>query len=415
MPILVPIALFLVGAILGAAANFLIYRLRFQPRPISPWMPPKAKAAKRRPFDFVPIFGWLGMRRYAPLFGAGFWVRPLLVELLMGLGVAALYQYEIQGGLLPAAFPRPFAPAILEMLHYQFAAHVALIFLMVVASLIDADETIIPDSITVSGTLIGLAFAAFFPQSLLPNAYLDANGKWILEFLRLASPNPWTVWLDGWGGLAVGLGCWLGWCFALLPRTWHSRHGVRRAVQLCGARICREPFSLRILFLAIFGIAAIAICWFHGGNNWIGLATALVGMAAGGGVVWAVRIIGSAAMKREAMGFGDVTLMAAIGAFLGWQASLIIFFLAPFAALAVGLLRLVITRQREIPYGPFLCLAALGTIIYWEPIWGRIWDVFALGWAVPLVLAACFLLMPLLLFGMRLAIGIVTRILDSVR
>jgi leader peptidase (prepilin peptidase) / N-methyltransferase len=410
MPIILSIALFLAGAILGAAANFLIYRLRFQPRPISPWMRPDVKAAKRRWFDYLPIFGWLGVRRDAAIFGTGFWVRPMLVELLMGLGVAALYRYEISGGLLPAGFQRPFAPDTLEILHFQFAAHVVLIFLMIVASLIDADETIIPDSITVSGALLGLAFAAFCPRSLLPNAYEVAPNIWKLEFLRLASPNSWPIWLDGWGGLAVGLACWLAWCFALLPRTWYPRHGVRRAVQLCGARICREPFSLRILLMGMGGVAAIAPVWHRGGGHWAGLLTALVGMAAGGGVVWAVRIIGSAAMRREAMGFGDVTLMAAIGTFLGWQASLIVFFLAPFAALAVGLVRLVFTRQREIPYGPFLCLAALGTILYWEPIWDRTWDVFRLGWLVPLVLAACFLLMPLLLFLMRIVTGIFMRI-----
>ena len=84
-------------------------------------------------------------------------------------------------------------------------------------------------------------------------------------------------------------------------------------------------------------------------------------MAGAGGLVWAVRIIGAIVLRREAMGFGDVTLMAMIGAFLGWQPCLVIFFLAPFAGLVVGVLRLILFRDREIPYGPFLCLAALGS------------------------------------------------------
>ena len=57
------------------------------------------------------------------------------------------------------------------------------------------------------------------------------------------------------------------------------------------------------------------------------------------------------------MGFGDVTLMMMVGAFLGWQAGVVIFFLAPFAGLVVGVLQLVLRRDDEIPYGPFLCLA----------------------------------------------------------
>jgi prepilin signal peptidase PulO-like enzyme (type II secretory pathway) len=158
---------------------------------------------------------------------------------------------------------------------------------------------------------------------------------------------------------------------------------------------------LLILMMAIFGIIATAICWHLGGVHWTGLLTALVGMAAGGGVVWAFRILGSAVLKREAMGFGDVTLLAMIGTFVGWQASLIIFFLSPFAALVVGLIRLVLFRQREIPFGPFLCLAALATIFYWDPIWDRTLGVFALGWLVPLLLAGCFALTPPLLYGMR--------------
>ena len=157
-----------------------------------------------------------------------------------------------------------------------------------------------------------------------------------------------------------------------------------------------------MLFLAIFGAAAIAIGWHQGGDRWAGLLSALVGMAAGGGVVWAVRIIGSASLGREAMGFGDVTLMAMIGAFLGWQASLVVFFLAPFAAIVVGVFRLIFSRENEIPYGPFLCLAALGVIIYWNAIWSRTWGIFSLGWIVPLMLAGCFALMPPLLFGWRM-------------
>ena len=105
-------------------------------------------------------------------------------------------------------------------------------------------------------------------------------------------------------------------------------------------------------------------------------------MAASGGLVWLVRIIGTAALHREAMGFGDVTLMAMIGAFLGWQPCLVIFFLAPFAGLVVGVLRLILFRDREIPYGPFLCLATLLLIVRWHAIWDCTSGAFSpwVGW-----------------------------------
>ena len=107
----------------------------------------------------------------------------------------------------------------------------------------------------------------------------------------------------------------------------------------------------------------------HGGLHWDALLTALVGMAAGGGLVWLVRILGTVALQEEAMGFGDVTLMAMLGAFLGWQACLIVFFLAPLAGLVLGLVQLLLRRGKYIPYGPFLCLAALATIVGWATIW----------------------------------------------
>jgi prepilin signal peptidase PulO-like enzyme (type II secretory pathway) len=176
-----------------------------------------------------------------------------------------------------------------------------------------------------------------------------------------------------------------------------------RALRLCAARVRREFVSLLILLMAVFGAAAIAACWLLSGPNWDGLLTALVGMAAGGGIVWVVRIVGSAAMPIEAMGFGDVTLMAMIGAFVGWQPCFIIFFLAPFAALAVGLLRLILFRQREIPFGPFLCLPTLALIVFWDSMWQRTQNVFTLGWILPvIVLVICCVLMPILLFGMRI-------------
>ena len=63
-----------------------------------------------------------------------------------------------------------------------------------------------------------------------------------------------------------------------------------------------------------------------GGRTWRGLISALIGMAAGGGLIWVIRLVASAASQQEAMGFGDVTLMAMIGAVFGWQPVLIAFF-----------------------------------------------------------------------------------------
>ena len=143
-----------------------------------------------------------------------------------------------------------------------------------------------------------------------------------------------------------------------------------------------ERSSYRILKMGVMGSLAMGIVWYRGGLGWQGLLSALVGMAASGGLIWLVRIIGAVTLRREAMGFGDVTLMAMIGAFLGWQSSLI-FFLAPFAGFVMGLFRAILFRNREIPYGPFLCLAALFLIVRWDSLWQWAQWVFDLGWLVP--------------------------------
>jgi len=356
-------ALAIVGAATGSVVNLAVYRLAWHQRSYSPWSAPLENAPPRHWSDRIPIFGWLGLRREASLHGRGFWIRPMLVEIVTAAGAVALYWWEVeQGGLLRpmVAWPPTW------VLQTQVGIHAFLFALMLAGSLIDVDEKTIPDGITVPGTLVGLVVAAACPKGLLPDVD-RANAAW--DFLRLSSPNPWPPELDGWMGLAIGLACCWGWCFALMPRTWYGRHGWRRALGLSLARLRREGATYRAIGMGVVGAFLILLVWWFGDERWQGLLTSLVGMAAGGGIIWAVRIIGSAALHKEAMGFGDVTLMAMIGAFLGWQACLIIFLLSPFAGLVAGIFSVVLHRQPEIPYGPFLCAAAAVVMVWWSSIW----------------------------------------------
>ncbi len=398
-------ALVLLGACAGSLVNLGVYRLGWRRRAISPWSPADPAAPPRRPWDRLPIFGWLTLRREAPLHGGGFWVRPMLVELAAAVGLAALYQWEVGcNGLLPAGFS--ITPDI-----GRFLAHAVLIALMLAASLIDVDERTIPDAITVPGTLLGLLLAAAYPWSLLPDFQVLPNGTPTVGHLLLTAPNDWPAWLGGYprgAPLAIALGCFVAWCAALTPRTWYARHGWRRALRLSLARLARSRATYWLLLLALVGSAAITAAWYFGGTggkDWQGLLTALVGMAAGGGLVWLVRLIGGAALGREAMGFGDVTLMAMIGAFLGWQTCLIVFFLAPLAGVVLGIAQLILRRGSEIPYGPFLCLGALAAIVAWAPLWDRLSAVFLLGWLVPLTMLGCLVLMGLMLLGWKVVKG----------
>ena len=91
---------------------------------------------------------------------------------------------------------------------------------------------------------------------------------------------------------------------------------------------------------------------------------AACGYLVGGGIVWGVRILGSLAFGREAMGMGDVHLLAAVGAVLGWLETILAFFVAPFLGIAAhvaaaGLSGLTRSRWQHLPYGPHLAIASV--------------------------------------------------------
>lgn len=415
------VGLAVIGAWLGALLNLAIYRLAYAPRAISPWSAPPAGAAPRRWSDRLPVVGWLGLRREMPIHGPGFWLRPMLLELFCGIGLAALYWWETYlQELLPAplhvALVGPANPAAaadtLATLHLVFLAHAILFGFMIVASLIDVDERLIPDEVTVPGTMVGLLLAAAIPWSLLPIMHRMPNpvfgfGPPELRFLTFTSSDawPWPAELNGlpdFHSLAIGLGCVWIWCIGLMPRPWYTRHGLGRAFGILFARLRRDRLTLWATAIGVIVSTGTMLMWRIGGVHWQALLSSLIGMAAGGGLIWTVRVIGKAVLGREAMGFGDVTLMAMIGAFLGWQPCLVIFFLAPIAGAAIGVVQLLSRKQNEIRYGPFLCLAAVVTIVRWSTIWTSFGDLFALGWLIPATMGGCMLLIAPLLFLVRL-------------
>lgn len=88
----------------------------------------------------------------------------------------------------------------------------------------------------------------------------------------------------------------------------------------------------------------------------------LLGILAGGGVLLLVAILGGFLFKKEAMGGGDIKLAAMVGAFLGWQLTLLSLFLSFFTGAIIGIVILIKNKGESdpIPFGPFI---ALGTII----------------------------------------------------
>jgi prepilin signal peptidase PulO-like enzyme (type II secretory pathway) len=402
-------ACFAVGVCLGAIINLCIYRLAYLRRRISPWCFTRGLVPQRCWADRIPIVGWISLRREAEHHGRGFWIRPLLIELGFGLLVAGLYWWEIDRRALITPPLQPWAPPLGTfadaMMHSQFAVHVVLLVFMAIATFIDIDEQTVPDAVTVPGTIIGLLIAAVCQASTVPALEVLANpNRWedLLWPLRFDFPEQANAFLPSANSLVLGLSIYLLWCFALLPRHWRTGVGVRKAWRVMWRRIAGRSDWTWIMALAVAGSVVIVPTWLRGGPAWRGLFSGLVGLAIGGGMIWIIRIIGAVVLKREAMGFGDVTLMAMIGAFYGWQPVILVFFLAPFAGAILGLLQYLLHRDNVVPYGPFLCLAALVVLIFWAPIWNYAGQMFEIPWLVPSAIAVCLPLLALLLFAWKL-------------
>ena len=96
-------------------------------------------------------------------------------------------------------------------------------------------------------------------------------------------------------------------------------------------------------------------------GGWDGLAKALLGAASGFVLLWTVAVVGKRMFGKEAMGGGDIKMMAMVGAFVGWQGVLLTVFLGALLGTIIYVPLTVLGRQREVPFGVFLSLAAAVT------------------------------------------------------
>jgi len=335
--------LFVLGTVVGSFLNVCIYRI---PTKEGFWeslyavIYPKSRCPRCRnaipPWANVPILGWLMLRgrcfhckgRISPRYPA--------IEFLNGSLWAMVYWMEVPAGfgvsIIDSAAHGPFGPtgdpgswwfSPVAIVHWRYFYHMVLIEALLVASFIDLDLWIIPDGCTLPAIAVG-----FLGAGAVGHVYLTPVWHQNMRFAREL-----RFWLDrssselsDWIFIDGSLPDWIG----LSPHL-------------------------------------------HG------LAVSLAGFLIAGGVVWLVRIVGHWALGREAMGFGDVVLMAMVGSFLGWQAGVVIFFMAPMFALLVVGLTFIVRRQRELPFGPYLSLASLVVILFWKQIWTSVEPIFGSG------------------------------------
>lgn len=203
--------------------------------------------------------------------------------------------------------------------------------------------------------------------------------------------------LAGWGTPYV---------FNRIPAKWLCDYGEEPDKEMWGERIRKYPWSwvLTFVFLgAAFGIWHMGPVYQAAGLPalWLLLIIALAdqkymiipdqlvialavtaigfvpfqqdflsplyGALIGGGSLLAIGIIGRWIFRRDAMGFGDVKLLAAIGLMGGLKGTVIIFVLTIFSAgiiMGVGLLSGRLKRNEEQPLGPYIAAGAAAFILF---------------------------------------------------
>jgi len=109
--------------------------------------------------------------------------------------------------------------------------------------------------------------------------------------------------------------------------------------------------------------------WLHPHAHWHGFAWSASGAIAGAGIIWLVRAISSFLLGQPTLGLGDVTLMAMIGSFIGWQPVIFVFLLGPLCGLVVGLSVRLLTGKTFLPLGPYLSVATVIVLFSWKWLW----------------------------------------------
>jgi leader peptidase (prepilin peptidase)/N-methyltransferase len=277
--ILLPL-IFVTGTLVGSFSNVCIYRLPWEKSVIWPPSCCPACLAFLPKRDNVPVVGYLLLGGRCRSCGARFSGRYAAVELLVGLIFAGFYVVDVM------AEPRLMYGSELLLALARVGYHAALATLLVVATFIDYDYEIIPDSVTVTGMAIGLAIGAIVPGVRPePNAATTALGGLGVGLLGLVVGGAviYAVRLLGWAlfrkeGMGLGdvtlvamIGSFLGWHVApltlFLGAILGLVHGGFRLATIARDRLAgRAPRSSAIPFGPYLSLAALILMY---GWRWL--------------------------------------------------------------------------------------------------------------------------------------------------
>ncbi len=132
-------------------------------------------------------------------------------------------------------------------------------------------------------------------------------------------------------------------------------------------QIIPDEFSFMLMIVGLFTSFFNPILGDTFGQR---ILNSFIGLLAGGGSLLAVAIVGKWIFKKDAMGGGDIKLMAGVGAFIGWEKVLFAIFIASVLGSIVGILLILfkkIVKKQEIAFGPYLALGSYAVLFLPSP------------------------------------------------
>jgi leader peptidase (prepilin peptidase)/N-methyltransferase len=407
------VSLFAFGACVGSFLNVVVYRVPAGKSLVTPPSSDPVTGDKLKWWENIPIISWVMLRGRSRYSGGRISVQYPLVELGTALLWVAVYVCWYMTPGRPAFVDGGLAetwPVLLVTLFLMSA--------LVAATVIDAKLYIIPLRLPWSSALVSLA--------ALPAAvHFEKPPLWFAEAVAMSQP---FVPIAGPLGVGAAAGGVLGLIVAIVllhvgvlpmsfadetteltsnksqvtggegspsdgepsrsdpvasgvgptadrvdPEAWLAHPHPRREVM-------KELLFVSLPLLGLLAGMLLAASWWGSPADgslaepmalpgWVRvLGGSVCGLVVGGGVIWLTRILGTLMFGKEAMGLGDVHLLAGIGAVVGPIDVMLIFLVAPFFGLTISLGAMIAAsvkgeRVRVVPYGPFLAAAAAAVIL----------------------------------------------------
>ncbi|MBM3832471.1 MAG: prepilin peptidase [Verrucomicrobia bacterium] len=347
------VVFFVLGSMVGSLLNVCIHRMPRDESIVSPGSHCPHCGYAIPWFLNIPLLTWLYLRGKCANCAAPISFRYFLVELLTGVTfLGAWLAHGAQSPLLALAYC---------LVLSGFLA----------ATFIDFEHFIIPDQITLGGIAVGFVCSAIVPAlhaDLFTGAVPSAALALRRSFLGILVGGGLIYLILRIGKILFGRQR-----FALEPNT--KVVFTETALHLPGQEIAYGDVFYRKSDAIAFEAKSIELtdrCYTHvdvrltPSHLWVGddkfNPEEIPRMDA---------VTDQIVLPREAMGLGDVKFMAAIGAFLGWQAVIFSLMLSAMIGAFAGLLLVALRKQAwssRLPYGPYIALAATLWIFAGHPI-----------------------------------------------